>query len=232
MKDAGLQLSDCLFFFDFDNTLTTFDVLDSIIERFSINKNWIKFERIWKQGKIGSKECLEQQLRLLRITKKELERYLSNIEIDPYFKRLLEIFDSHGLSPVILSDNFSFIIKYILHNNGIRGLKIYANELKFSRNKLLLSFPHTNVSCLRCGHCKKSSLFKVNFRDKITIYIGDGFSDICPAQHADFVFAKGSLLKYLKKIKRQCVEFRNLMDVYAIISKMSVRTSSYAGVCL
>lgn len=225
MKYAGLKLSDCLFFFDFDNTITPFDVLDDLIECFSVNKDWIKFEKSWKQGEIGSKECLEEQLRLVKITKKGLKRYLSGIEIDHYFKKLLGIFKGQGISPVILSDNFSFIIDYILHNNGIRGLTVYANELKFSKHGLLLSFPYADGSCFRCGHCKKSSLFKSNFRDKITVYIGDGLSDICPSQHADFVFAKGSLLKHFKKTRQECVGFKDLGGVYEIISEISGETS-------
>ncbi len=224
MKDAGLKLSDCLFFFDFDNTITPFDVLDDLIERFSVNKDWIKFEEAWKRGKIGSRECLEGQLRLVKITKEELKRYLSGIEVDQYFKELLGVFKRYCISPVILSDNFSFIINYILRKNCIKGLNVYANELKFSKHGLLLSFPYANVSCFRCGHCKKSSLSKINFRDKIAVYIGDGLSDICPAQHADFVFAKGSLLKYFKKTQRKCAGFRDLGDVYEIISKISRKT--------
>ena len=55
-------------FFDFDNTLTSFDVLDALIERFSINEDWKALERAWQAGRIGSKECLEGQLRSIRVT--------------------------------------------------------------------------------------------------------------------------------------------------------------------
>ena len=46
------------------------------------------------------------------------------------------------------------------------------------------------------------------------MYVGDGRSDFCPALEADVVFAKDSLLKYLKKRQRPCIEFNNLGDVY------------------
>ncbi|MEW6171254.1 MAG: hypothetical protein AB1472_06850 [Candidatus Omnitrophota bacterium] len=64
-------------FIDFDNTITPFDILDDIVERFSINKNWVALEKKWKEGKIGSQECLEGQLSLVRISKNALLKYLA-----------------------------------------------------------------------------------------------------------------------------------------------------------
>ncbi len=207
------RLSDCMVFFDFDNTITFFDVLDDIIKRFSINKDWIRFEKAWKKGKIGSKACLEGQLRSVRITKKDLSQYLTQIIVDPHFHKFFAILKREGIRPVILSDNFSFIIESILQNNGLKGIKVYANDLKFNKDRLIPSFPYTNRNCLRCAHCKKKNLFKKGIRDKIILYIGDGFSDICPAECSHLVFAKGNLLKYLRKTRRLCMAFNNLEDI-------------------
>lgn len=211
-KILRLGFSNCLACFDFDNTITPFDVFDDIVERFSVNQEWLKFERLWKQGKIGSSECLRGQLKSVRITKKNLLQYLSTIRLDPDFKKLLVLFKKKRIRPIILSDNFSFIIRHILGNNGIRGLKVYSNRIRFSKDRLIPSFPHLNLSCFRCGHCKKSNLLKNNFRGKI-IYIGDGLSDVCPAEQADIVFAKGSLLKYFKKKERHCIGYKDLSDI-------------------
>ena len=200
-------------YFDFDNTITVFDVLDDIIKRFSINKKWISIEKRWKQGKIGSKECLKRQLASVRISRKELLKYLSSIKLDLHFKKLYAFLKDKGIHPVILSDDFSFIIKRLLLNNDVKGIKVYSNELKFKKDRLVLSFPHTNNSCFMCAHCKKKNLLKKPFSDKI-IYIGDGFSDVCPAKQADIVFAKGSLLKYFRKAQRKCVAIKDLGDVY------------------
>lgn len=209
---AKIRPKDCLVIFDFDNTITQFDTLDDIIERFSINRNWVEVERAWKQGKMGSRQCLETQLGEVRINKKDLLKYLSTIKLDKDFKRLINLLRRKGIKFIILSDNFSYIINKILNNNGVKGIKIYANRLRFKKNRLLLSFPHQNISCLRCGHCKKRSLLKNNFRDKI-IYIGDGLSDVCPARQSDIVFAKESLLRQLRKTRKQCLPISNLGQV-------------------
>lgn len=34
-------------FFDFDNTITTFDTIDDMIVRFSVNDKWKKLEYDW-----------------------------------------------------------------------------------------------------------------------------------------------------------------------------------------
>lgn len=208
------SLSNCVVFFDFDNTITLFDLLDDIIKHFSINKDWIALEEAWKKGQIGSRTCLAGQLRGVRITRRNLMQYLSCIRIDPNFKKVYGLLRREGLKPVILSDNFTPIIKTILEHNGIHGARVYANSLRFRGDRLLPSFPYTNRQCLRCAHCKKKNLQKKGVRDKIIFYIGDGLSDVCPAECSDTVFAKGELLRHFRKKKRLCVAFNTLEDIY------------------
>ena len=214
MDKPRIKLSDCQVFFDFDNTITPFDVLDDIVQRFSVNKDWVRLEKLWKQGKIGSKECLQGQMRLLRLDKKGLLKYLSQIKIDPYFKKLLALLKKEGIKPIILSDNFSFIINNILKNNKVGRIKVYSNELEFCKDSFLTSFPHRDKACFICAHCKKTNLLKHIKNDKIKIYIGDGLSDICPAKNVDLVFAKKSLLKFCRKNKLNHIECKSLKDVY------------------
>lgn len=215
MRNIRLSgLSDCMVFFDFDNTLTLFDVLDDVIKRFAVDQEWVAFEEAWKAGEIGSHECLKGQLRSVRVTKKKLLRYLSRIKIDPHFRDFFSLLKREGIRPVILSDSFQSIIEVILKNNGIKGLKVYANRLRFNHDRLIPFFPYRNNRCGLCGHCKKKNLLKKSIRDKMIIYIGDGLSDICPAEHADLVFAKWNLLKHFRKKKRLCVAFNTIEDIH------------------
>jgi len=207
------SLSECCVFFDFDNTITLYDVLDDIVRRFSVNKEWQALEKAWREGRIGSRECIGGQLQLIRVTKKELERYISRVKIDPHFHQLFAMLKREGIGPVILSDSFSFIIKSVLSNNGINGVKVYANKLRFDGNRLIPSFPYQDKLCNRCAHCKKKNLLKTNVKDKIIIYIGDGLSDVCPAECSDLVFAKGNLLEHFRSKKMLCVAFRSISDI-------------------
>jgi len=216
-KNIGFPLSNSITFFDFDNTITTFDVLDDLIKRFSINDKWKKLEKDWVDGKIDTKTCLEGQLAGIRITKKALGEYLAEVSIDKHFKKILALLRQEGSIPMIVSDNFSFVIKTILKNNGIGKIKTFSNSLRFAKDRLLPSFPHLNRFCLKSGNCKRNHIFNNGYGEKKIIYIGDGLSDICASEHADLVFAKGRLLEYLENEKRPHVGFYNLVDVYAFL---------------
>lgn len=200
-------------FFDFDNTITSSDILDNIITRFSKGDRWKLYENAWVEGKIGSRECLEKQLGELQITKEALSEYLSEIVIDPFFGRLLKFLRAKGIQFMIVSDSFTFLIKEILRHNGIRGVKVYANMLRFQKNKIALRFPHNNPDCPRCAHCKRSHVLE--HAGKTTVYVGDGLSDICPAQYTSLVFAKARLQEFFKKNKKPFMEFKDLKDVYS-----------------
>jgi 2,3-diketo-5-methylthio-1-phosphopentane phosphatase len=213
-KHRKIDVSRCSVFFDFDNTITHFDVLDSIIKRFAVDNGWIALEDAWRKGRIGSKECLEGQLRSVRTTRKDLLEYLSRIRIDHHFRGLLSFLRKKGIEPVIVSDSFSFIIDSILKNNGIKKIRVYSNRLKFDKDRLIPIFPHRNESCPLCANCKKMHISNNGWAEKPVVYVGDGLSDICAARSADLVFAKESLLEHFKKTKIKCRMFKNLKDVY------------------
>lgn len=209
---AKPRLEDCTVFIDFDNTITAFDVLDDIIKRFSVSNEWVALEDAWQEGKIGSRECLDGQIRLVKINKGALLRYLSGVKLDPGFKKMLGFLEKRGVHPIIVSDSFSAIIKEVLEQHKADGMKVYANELRFTDDGLVPLFPYTDLNCPRgAAHCKAKHLSKA--KGKTTVYIGDGLSDICAAEKADIVFAKGSLLKYLRGKNIPCIPFKNLGDI-------------------
>jgi Haloacid Dehalogenase superfamily, subfamily IB, phosphoserine phosphatase-like/2,3-diketo-5-methylthio-1-phosphopentane phosphatase len=225
LEAGNLDISACEVFFDFDNTITSYDVLDAIIEKFAVDSEWEVFEKAWSEGKIGSRECLKGQFRSLRATKDEMIKYVSGVKIDPYFSALLELLVSVGVEPIITSDSFTFVINQIFRSNGIKGIKVYANQLRFSGKNLIPVFPLSNPLCSKCAHCKKNRLLDSRSRSKILVYIGDGRSDRCPAQAADLVFAKGSLIRYCAEMNKPCVEFNDLSDVYNHLERQTNGTN-------
>ena len=226
-----IALVDCCFFIDFDNTITVSDVLKDIIRQFSINNDWVLLEKAWVEGQIGAKECLEGQLKNIRLSKKDLCCFLKDVHIDPYFVPLLSFLIKEGNQPVILSDNFSLIIECILKNHGIQGLVVYANGLDFYRGRLIPSFPYSNPSCPTCAHCKRIHLTSDMVENKKIIYIGDGRSDLCAARVSDLVFAKDALLQQLTKEGKWCVEFKNFKDINQYLVPKNLFVPSQAFDC-
>ncbi len=220
-----------MFFFDFDNTVSQVDVLDALIEKFSINDKWKIYEEAWKAGSIGSRECLELQIQSVRIKKKDLIEYLKTIELDPFFPQLIQMLRQKHIPHMIVSDSFSFIIKTILQHNHLSNIKIFANEIAFEGERLTPSFPFVSKKCARCAHCKRVHL--MDYPDKIRVYVGDGLSDVCPALEADKVFAKDSLLLLLQQKNKSCTPFRDLGDLYSFVENLddplsSKRSRAYA----
>lgn len=212
----------CVVFFDFDNTIATCDVFDSMLPRFSKDDLWVKLEKDWQKGKIGSHACLEGQISGISITKQALDEYLSSIKLDPYFKKIVKALSLSRVKVIVLSDNFDYILKRILGFNSIKNLKIYSNKLKFTRDKLMPYFPYRSKKCQVCAHCKTKNLLANVSADSIIVYVGDGRSDICPSQYADIVFAKDALLKYFQDKKYTCFAYESLKDVYTYFKRSFV----------
>lgn len=206
-------------FFDFDNTITTHDVIDDMLLKFSVDNKWQNLEDRWKKGEIGSRECLEGQIKGISITKEKLDKYLAGVKIDPYFKKLRSLFASKDIDTVILSDNFDYILKAILENNGISDMKIYSNKVRIEKDRLEPSFLFGDEKCETCAHCKRNNLLTNTKEDFIVAYIGDGRSDICPSEHSDIVFAKEDLLKHFTENNLPCIPCKNLKDVYDYFKK-------------
>jgi 2-hydroxy-3-keto-5-methylthiopentenyl-1-phosphate phosphatase len=201
-------------FFDFDNTITTIDVIDDMLERFSKDDEWKAVEERWQREEIGSRECLKAQIEGVRIDRARLDKYLSTIKIDPYFKRLLRLFSSRGIPALIVSDNFDYILKNILKRNGISDIEIYCNRADFSGDKLNPSFPYANKRCGDCANCKKTHLLSRKSSGIRTVYIGDGRSDVCASRVSDMVFAKDYLKELFKSEGLPHIAINSLRDVY------------------
>ena len=213
-KNPALAQKRRIAFLDFDNTITKSDCLDNIIARFSYDKRWIQLEEKWKRGEIGSRDCLKGQMKCVRISKRALDRYLATVKLDPYFKKLIKLLGKKKVETIILSDNFDYILRRILRAETFGNLNIFANKLGFAKDRLIPDFPFGKKDCTFCGHCKTSNLLENVDRDSTIFFIGDGLSDICPAQYADIVFAKQDLLAYYKNNKAHCLPFKGLKDVY------------------
>jgi len=211
--------ADFRVFIDFDNTITRGDVLDGVIERFASDDSWRALEDAWAAGRIGARECLDGQIRLLRVTWPELARHLDGVELDPGFYLLRDLLRREGVELMIVSDNFDVILGHILQTSGCAGVAYRANHLELVADQFLPSFPFSNPACPTCAHCKKTHFLPPNDDARQVIFIGDGRSDICPSTHADIVFAKDSLLDHLQHSHVPCLAYEDLTEVTAALEK-------------
>ena len=198
-------------FFDFDNTLTSGDVLDQVIERFSPNEAWRDWENAWEEWQLSARDCLHRQVENLRVSRGMLLEYLLQVRVDPAFSAIIDWARSRQVGVNIVSDSFEPLIEHILRNNGIEGVPIYANGLKFSDDRLIPSFPHADPTCSRSANAKARHL--APHGANTIIFAGDGLSDLDAALAADVVFAKSTLARELDALRVTYRSFNTLEPV-------------------
>ena len=182
-------------FFDFDNTLTTGDILDQVIEEFSPNETWRDWENAWEDGRLPARDCLRLQIENLRVTREDLLKYLSQVRVDSVFAAIVDWAKTRRVDVNIVSDSFLPLIHHILLSNGIDVVPVFANDLGFSGDRLIPAFPFYDPACARSANAKARHL--APYRGHATLFAGDGHSDLDAALSADIVFAKSTLAKEL-----------------------------------
>jgi 2-hydroxy-3-keto-5-methylthiopentenyl-1-phosphate phosphatase len=211
MKNSG----DILVLVDFDGTITQNDVGADLFDTFS-KKESQKIVSLWLKGKISSKDCLERECDLIKISKSKLKNFSLSQKIDGKFSVFADLCKREKLKLVILSDGLDFYIKLILEKFGLEKLPFYSNILRFEGGKLKPEFPYFDRGCGNCGNCKRYHLKNLKGRKQKVVYIGDGLSDKCAVKEADFIFAKNDLRKFCVKENILHYPFRNFGDVIRI----------------
>ena len=204
-------------FFDYDNTLTSGDVLDQVIERFSPNEAWRDWENDWQDGRLSAQECLSRQVGNLRVSRGELFEYLLQVRVDPAFPAVVDWARSRRADVIIVSDSFAPLIRHMLSNNGIDDVPVIANDLEFSGERLMPSFPHADPACTRSANAKARHLLP--YRHHHVVFAGDGHSDLDAALASDIVFAKSTLAKELDALCTAYHPFDTLEPVLSFLRK-------------
>src|SRR4030042_109231 len=188
-------------FVDFDGTITPKDVGETMFLTFGNPTKAYKIVDRWTREEINSM----QAWRLLCETVPPIDmhkyiEFIDTFEIEKGFREFINFCTENNFEIRILSDGLDFYINRILYNNNLGFLEVLSNSLTISTDNILTpSFPHTDEECNYCANCKKNHIINFTDDEDFSIYIGDGYSDKCPAQFCDFVFAKNSLLKYCEK---------------------------------
>ncbi|ENN84903.1 2-hydroxy-3-keto-5-methylthiopentenyl-1-phosphate phosphatase related protein [Rhizobium freirei PRF 81] len=200
-------------FCDFDGTISIEDATDMVLTRFA-GSEWEDIEQLWKQGLIGSGECMRRQIALIEASRAELDQFLDTVSIDPGFEGFLSYCRSGELPVTVVSDGVDYFIRRILSRHGINGLPIVANVLTCSvsqgRESYSLFPPFQATGCVSgAGVCK----CRVVDSNDLQVYIGDGRSDFCVSDKVDLVFAKAKLVDYCEENGIPYVGFEDFSDL-------------------
>lgn len=199
-----------IIFTDFDGTITKTDTCDAMVQAFA-EGDYDDINQLWVDKKISTKECANRIFELFNASIDDVRKLLDTIEIDDYFKKFLSFIHNKGYKIYILSDGYDLNIRTILNKYDI-NIPYYSNKLLYD-DGFSIECPNVNMSCGQCGTCKSGLMKSLKGSSDRVIYIGDGYSDACPAKHADIVFAKGTLYKLCKNEGIDAIPFENFEDI-------------------
>jgi len=213
------------FYVDFDGTITTEDIGEEMFVQFGDAEKSYKIVKEWLDEKITLQEVWVRLCKTIdKFDTKGFDNFLSTAPIDTKFHKFLDYCKKHSFDVTILSDGLDYYIDKISKRENFNDLKIYSNKLKITdEGKLIPEFPYTDEECKLCANCKRNHILTTSSDDDITIYIGDGWSDTCAAQHCDFIFAKRSLLKFCEKNSVPYFPFKTFEDVLEIVEKLRIK---------
>ncbi len=201
-------------FVDFDGTISQRDIGEEMFLKFGDPEEARRIIEKWINLEITSVDTWTQLCATIKnFDENKFDEFLSEIDIDPTFKPFVEYCNKNNFEIFILSDGLDYYIKRILEREGLSHIKTYTNKLTFNEDKLIPEFPHTDEECKQCANCKRNHVINHSADDDYTIYIGDGYSDACPVQYCDFIFAKKSLLKFCELNRISFSPYKNFNDV-------------------
>jgi len=201
-------------FVDFDGTISQQDIGEEMFLKFGDAEEAQRIIERWIKNEITSVDTWQLLCATVRdFDADKFDDFLSKIEIDATFKSFVKYCDANNFEITILSDGLDYYIERFLEREGLSHIKAYTNKLTFDGSDLVPQFPHTDEECKQCANCKRNHIISNSSDDDFTIYIGDGYSDACPVQYCDFIFAKKSLLKFCEVNRISYSPFKNFNDV-------------------
>ncbi len=199
-----------VFFVDFDGTITREDTCIAMLRAFA-REGWQELNELWERRELTTQECAQRSLGLIAATPAELAGLLESIEIDAYFPEFLRQCRRRNHKVYILSDGYDFNISCIMRKYDI-NVPYYANKLLYD-GSFKIECPYFKENCDLCGTCKSDLMEALAGPGCRTIYIGDGYSDTCPAAKADIVYAKGTLYRFCLKEGIEAIPYEGFQDI-------------------
>lgn len=210
---------------DFDGTITKRDTGMVVFDELGLDEAW-EWEYRWREREISSIECLAGQWGLVDLAPDEMLAMIDRIETDERFPEFVQRARAAGAEVVVASDGLSFYLDRIMKRMGFEicdgdpepddprdCITRYVNAARLTGEGIAITFPHANEACTQCGNCKTAHLARLQRAYRRVLYIGDGYSDRCPALQADVVFAKDHLAMLMDELGAEYVPFEDFGDI-------------------
>lgn len=195
-------------FSDFDGTITAIESLQAVFEYF-LPGEWGPVKRKLRTGETTLREGVPQLIESIPSGRyPEILQFVSEIPIRPGFEEFLTFLNDRDIPLVIVSGGIRGMVDIKLKKYMDRVYDIVAVDVDTSGDYLKVDYRYAGGDELVD---KKKAVEK--YGEKTRIVIGDGITDFNLAQHADLVFARDSLARFLDDKKFTYRKWGDFLDV-------------------
>jgi 2-hydroxy-3-keto-5-methylthiopentenyl-1-phosphate phosphatase len=202
-------------FCDFDGTFSLSDVGASLAKKF-LPERRSDLQRRYERKELGAWDYQVELFEGFAFSSADLDDFLANIELDPGASSLVEWCEDQGIPFRILSDGFDYNLERLRAIHGV-AFPYSSNHLVVEEDRWRIAPGSPNPDCgCETGTCKRGIIeaYRTEHPGCYCVHIGDGrVSDLCGAEAADLVFAKGTLLEALRERGVRYQSFENLHSV-------------------
>ncbi len=197
---------------DFDGTITEEDVSFVLLDAFA-EGDWRKLFQQYRENKMSVGDFNTRAFATVKASKKELlEVVRSKARVRSGLHNLVNYCQSQGFRFLVVSNGLDFYIKSILEDVGLGNIEIYAAQTRFHPDRLEVQYIGPDGIPLMSDF--KEAYTKLFLKQGYQVaYLGNGPSDIFPAVHAHYVFARDGLLDCCREKNLKCKPFDDLDDV-------------------
>ena len=177
---------------DYDGTVALTDVSDTVMAE-HVPGVWEAEVAAYDAGLAGSRRLMEFEMGLVDAPPADLLATAAAQPHDPGFVPFVRSAQRAGIPVEVVSDGFGFFIRPALELLGVAELPVVTARTTFTGRRAAIDYPNGNPDCLVCGTCKRSRVLWHRAAGRHVVFVGDGYSDLYAAGHADTVFAKAHL---------------------------------------
>jgi 2-hydroxy-3-keto-5-methylthiopentenyl-1-phosphate phosphatase len=210
---------------DFDGTVTERDTNSFLAEQFAPSA-YREVEHKLASRELTLREVLGAELGAMTAGQEAIvAAAVSAIPFRAGFRQFVDHVRARGDRLIVLSAGFRQLIEPMLEHAGFGGeLTLVANDVQFTPDGGVVTWRDLPV-CDLCGEeCKRGDVtrLRADHPGREVVYIGDGFSDRCGAEHADRIFARASLAAYLDDLG---VMYEHFDDFHSITQSLAERSA-------
>ncbi len=204
---------------DFDDTITVGNVSAMIREEFA-PAEWREMEKEFYAGKFTVEQSNVRQFALVRASREEIAEFLADrVQVRDGFVEFVNFCENEGVRFVVVSSGLDLYVEPTMTRLGLGHVEAHYAVTDVTADGVRVAYTGPDGAPLANGF--KDS-FARHFKSEgyTSFYIGDGFSDVGPAGHADHVVARSGLESNYKSRGLPYHPFRDFHDVHRHVEQV------------